>query len=291
MKKRIIVNNISLKIRKGEVFGLLGPNGAGKTTIIRMMTGLIRPTAGKVEICGYSVKDEFEKAASLTGAVVENPEMYGYLSGWDNLIHCAKMHGGVSEDRIREILRLVDLEERIGDKVRTYSLGMRQRLGLAQSLLHRPQVLILDEPTNGLDPAGIREMREYLGKLAREENICVIVSSHLLSEMEKMCDRVAIIHRGECIRMEELKSPDENGRQKWFIAAEGDLKRTEKLLNDLVHSYETAAGGIRVSADREKIPECLSRLIGEGILVFEVRADEKATLEEEFLSITGGVVS
>ncbi|PYZ98159.1 bacitracin ABC transporter ATP-binding protein [Alteribacter lacisalsi] len=283
---REIVKNVNLDIYRGEVFGLLGPNGAGKTTIIRMMTGLVKPSDGEVTISGYPVGSEFEKAIARTGAVVENPEMYGFMSGLDNLVHYARMHKGISNEQINEIVKVVELEERIKDKVKTYSLGMRQRLGLAQSLLHSPEVLILDEPTNGLDPAGIREMREYLKRLAKEENICVIVSSHLLSEMEKMCDRVAVIHKGECIRIEALSELAAGKKESWFISIEGNPETAAAILKGW--AVQTDKNGIVVKTNRKNIPDCLKLLIAGDVPVFEVRPETSGTLEEEFLSITGG---
>ena len=154
---------------------------------------------------------DFETAISKVGAIVENPEMYKYLTGYQNLVHFARMSAGVTKERIQEVIKLVALENRIHDKVKTYSLGMRQRLGVAQALLARPSLLILDEPTNGLDPAGIRELRDYLRKLTQEEGISVVVSSHLLSEMELMCDRVAIIQNGKLIDVRLIKEYTNEG--------------------------------------------------------------------------------
>ena len=158
IKGKTIIDSLSFEVNRGEVFGFLGPNGAGKTTTIRMIVGLIGMTSGDIKISGYSVKNDFEKAVRHVGAIVENPEMYKFLSGYENLVHFARMSKGIKKEKIDEAVQLVGLTDRIHDKVKTYSLGMRQRLGLAQSLLHDPKVLILDEPTNGLDPAGIREI-------------------------------------------------------------------------------------------------------------------------------------
>lgn len=169
IKGRTIIDSISFQVHKGEVFGFLGPNGAGKTTTIRMMVGLMNITSGDIKIAGYSIQSHFEKAVRSIGAIVENPEMYKFLSGYQNLRQYARMANNVTDEKIDEIVELVGLTDRIHDKVKTYSLGMRQRLGLAQSLLHDPEVLILDEPTNGLDPAGIREIRDYLRLLAKEK--------------------------------------------------------------------------------------------------------------------------
>ncbi len=157
--KKTLVENISFDVKQGEVFGFLGPNGAGKTTTIRMLVGLIKATEGTISIGGYSIKENFREAMRQIGSIVENPELYTYLTGWENLKQFARMLGDISDERIIEIAEMVHLDERIHDKVKTYSLGMKQRLGIAQALLGNPKLLILDEPTNGLDPAGIRELR------------------------------------------------------------------------------------------------------------------------------------
>ena len=204
--KRKIIKDISFELKSGEVFGFLGPNGAGKTTTIRMLVGLIKPTSGTIKICGYDVKKDFSKAMERLGCIVENPELYPYLTGWENLQFFARMLKGVDNKRIEDIVKLVGLKDRIHDKVKTYSLGMRQRLGIAQALLSKPKVLILDEPTNGLDPSGIREMRQFIRFLAKEEGLSVLVSSHLLSEIQLLCDRVSIILSGKIIHTESVQS-------------------------------------------------------------------------------------
>ena len=171
-----------------------------------MLTGLIKPTDGTISICGYDVRKEFTEAMQYLGCIVENPELYPYLSGWDNLLHFARMLPSISEEQIKETIAFVGLDNRIHDKVKTYSLGMRQRLGIAQALLNRPKVLILDEPTNGLDPAGIREMRQFIRNLAENEGLSVLVSSHLLSEIQLLCDRVAIMKKGEIIQIDSVEN-------------------------------------------------------------------------------------
>src|SRR5437764_7757030 len=196
---RTIVDSVSFDLNAGEVFGFLGPNGAGKTTTIRMLVGLMRPTAGSVAICGHDVRRDFEKAMRCIGCIVENPDLYRFMTGRENLQHFARMLG-VEAAEIDRVASLVSLAHRLDQRVGTYSLGMRQRLGIAQAMLGSPRVLILDEPANGLDPAGIREIRELLRKLAEERNMSVFVSSHLLGEVELMCDRVAIIHHGRILR-------------------------------------------------------------------------------------------
>lgn len=209
ISSRSLVSDLTLDISPGQVFGFLGPNGAGKTTTIRMMVGLMSISKGDIFISGHSVKNEFEEAIAQVGAIVENPEMYKFLTGYQNLVHFARMSPGVTKERIAETIERVGLTARIHDKVKTYSLGMRQRLGVAQAILHRPKLLVLDEPTNGLDPQGIRELRDYLRLLTHEEGITVFVSSHLLSEMELMCDTVAIIQNGKLIDVRNLR--DEQG--------------------------------------------------------------------------------
>lgn len=287
--RKTIVENLSFDVPRGEVFGFLGPNGAGKTTTIRMITGLISITEGTVEINGYDVKDDFEKAMRYIGAIVENPEMYKFLTGYQNLVHYSRFYPGVGEERIREVVELVGLENRIHDKVKTYSLGMRQRLGLAQALLHRPAVLILDEPTNGLDPAGIRELRDHLRMLAQREGLAVIVSSHLLAEMELMCDRVAIINHGRLVDVRELR---DLVRQEGYVDVQFEVDRPADarlvltgLLGDA--SIQEQGGLLNLSVARDAIPELNRELVQAGIRVYGIRTSAK-TLEDKFLEMTGG---
>ena len=174
---RVAVDNVSFQVFEGEIFGLIGPNGAGKTTIIRMITGLAKPTTGSVFICGKNIAKDFEKAISNVGGIIENPELYSYMSGMDNLKFYASLYPNVTKEKIREVVSLVGMEKRIYDKVRTYSLGMKQRVGIAQALLNNPKLLILDEPTNGLDPNGIKEMRSFLKNLSAQKKISILVSN------------------------------------------------------------------------------------------------------------------
>ncbi|QWG30757.1 ABC transporter ATP-binding protein [Bacillus mycoides] len=219
MGKKTLVEDISFDVKQGEVFGFLGPNGAGKTTTIRMLVGLIKATEGTISIGGYSIKENFREAMRQIGSIVENPELYTYLTGWENLKQFARMLGDISDERIIEIAKMVHLDERIHDKVKTYSLGMKQRLGIAQALLGNPKLLILDEPTNGLDPAGIRELREFIHKLVKEENMSVFISSHLLSEVQMICDRVAIIHKGKMIKVAPIEEliKTASDRVEWVV--------------------------------------------------------------------------
>jgi ABC-2 type transport system ATP-binding protein len=191
------LHEISFSVEEGEVFGFLGPNGAGKTTTIRVLLGLLRPDGGTVKIGGHDCWTDHAGAARQFGATLEQPGFYGYLSGRDNLRQFARMLGPVDEKQIGELLELVGMTERGDDKVKRYSMGMRQRLALAQALLGKPRVLVLDEPTNGLDPNGIHGLRILLRKLATEQGLTIFFSSHLLSEVEELCDRVVVLHRGE----------------------------------------------------------------------------------------------
>ncbi|GMA64311.1 ABC transporter ATP-binding protein [Alicyclobacillus fastidiosus] len=285
-----IVDGLSFDIPKGEVFGLLGPNGAGKTTTIRMIVGLISISRGDVLINGLDVKKNFKAAMQHVGAIVENPEMYKFLTGYQNLKHFAKMSKGVTRERIHEVVKQVGLEERINDKVKTYSLGMRQRLGLAQALLRKPDVIILDEPTNGLDPAGIRELRDYLRELASQEGIAVIVSSHLLSEMELMCDRVAIIQAGKLIDVRAIRdrAVDAAEAQTFAIEVDNGLYAAEVLSTAFPKlTLKRVDNSIEIRVIRERVPDVVHALDANGIRIYGVQALNKS-LEETFLEITGG---
>ena len=197
--KKQILKDVSFEIKEGDILGFIGPNGAGKTTTIKLILGLQSITSGKVYINGYNVEKEFTKAIEKVGAIVENPDMYMYMSGYDNLKLVSNMYKEIETKRIDEVVKLVKLENRINDKVSKYSLGMRQRLGIAQAILHKPNLLILDEPTNGLDPEGIKEMRELLISLAKNEKMAILISSHNLAELDNFCNKVCIIKNGEII--------------------------------------------------------------------------------------------
>lgn len=214
IKNKTIVDDISLMVHSGEIVGFLGPNGAGKTTTIKMIMGLFSITDGSISICGHDVKTDFEEAMKNVGAIVENPDLYKRLSGKQNLEYFAAFHGKEAYENIDSVVEMVKMKERINDKVKTYSLGMRQRVGLAQALLHMPSLLVLDEPTNGLDPIGIKEMRDMLKYLATESNAGVFISSHLLSEMELICDRIYIIDNGVIIAEKEIGIYAVNGEHR-----------------------------------------------------------------------------
>ncbi|WP_042345940.1 ABC transporter ATP-binding protein [Bacillus massiliigorillae] len=287
IKNKPIIQELSFDVYGGEIFGFLGPNGAGKTTTIRMIVGLMKLSGGDIFICGDSIKQNFEKAIGHVGAIVENPEMYKFLTGYDNLKHYARMSRGISKERIEEVIELVGLRQRIHDKVKTYSLGMRQRLGLAQALLHRPKVLILDEPTNGLDPQGIREIRDYLKRLSREEGMTVIVSSHLLSEMEMMCDRFCIIQNGKLVDIQNVHETTKEEEERISLNVE-PLPKALKIIKEQYPAAEPqiVTGAIELTIAHELVPNVVKSLVLQECAVYRV-ATVTVSLEEKFLQITG----
>ena len=229
VKRKVIIENISFSVDKGEIVGLIGPNGAGKTTIIKSILGLINLTEGKVTINGYDIKKNFVKAIEKVGAIVENPDAYMYLSGYDNLKITANNYKGITKSRIDEVAKIVGLENRIKDKVSTYSLGMRQRLGIAEAIINNPELLILDEPTNGLDVEGIIEIRNLIKKISHQ-GIAIIISSHNLTEIDNLCNRIIAIKNGKMIvdeTIDEFKT-SENGEklssEEAFIKKVGENK-------------------------------------------------------------------
>lgn len=278
-----LIQQLNIDLYPGQITGFLGPNGAGKTTTIRMMTGLMHPTEGNVIIDGLSLKEHYEEAISKVGVIVENPEMYKFMSGYKNLLHFARMHKNVTKERIQEVIQQVGLENRIHEKVSTYSLGMRQRLGLAQALLHRPKFLILDEPTNGLDPAGIREFRMYLRKIASEEGVSVFVSSHLLSEIELMCDRVAVIQNGQLIDLRDIHNESSSF---YYVEAE-PKEQVSAYLEQRDFNFVAENQGYVVEMKKEDVPAMTTQLVQAGIQLFAVQPHQK-TLEDQFLEMTGG---
>lgn len=282
--KKRVVDGLTLNVEAGQIYGFLGPNGAGKTTTIKMITGLIKKDAGDIVINGIDAVKNHDVAMNYVGAIVEVPSFYEYMSGMENLKLYARLRN-IKKEQILKIVKLVKLENKINEKVKKYSLGMKQRLGLAVSLLHSPKLLILDEPTNGLDPEGIRELRELLKKIAHEDNVAVFVSSHLLSEMQLMCDKVAIINNGKIVKVESMDSIKNESNIYEFNVSDidmaqkyiGKIAKCEKKQNKLIVFYDG------------KISDILKLLMENGI---EVVSFEKKVnmLEEKFLSMTGGKI-
>ncbi|MCZ6940958.1 ABC transporter ATP-binding protein [Bacillus mycoides] len=286
--KKTLVEDISFDVKQGEVFGFLGPNGAGKTTTIRMLVGLIKATEGTISIGGYSIKENFREAMRQIGSIVENPELYTYLTGWENLKQFARMLGDIPDERIIEIAKMVHLDERIHDKVKTYSLGMKQRLGIAQALLGNPKLLILDEPTNGLDPAGIRELREFIHKLVKEENMSVFISSHLLSEVQLICDRVAIIHKGKMITVAPIEEliKTASDRVEWVVTP---IFKAKDMLDAAEEIEEVSVEDERLLCrmDVASINVWNKHFVENGIDVHSVK-ELVFTLEDLFIELTRG---
>src|SRR5882757_9534671 len=265
---RTIVDDVSFSLRPGEVFGFLGPNGAGKTTTIRMLVGLIRPTAGAVTICGHDVRREFEKAMRCIGCIVENPDLYRFMTGRENLQHFARMLGA-DRAEIERVASLVSLAHRLDQRVGTYSLGMRQRLGIAQAMLGDPKLLILDEPANGLDPAGIREIRELLRRLASERQMSIFISTHLLAEIELTCDRVAIIHKGRILREGTVRELISSRREMELRV--DDVARASAIVAEHNLPFHTDTDRIWIAIEEPDAPPLIAALVQSGVNVFHAQ--------------------
>lgn len=283
IKKTQIIKDVSFDINEGEIVGFLGPNGSGKTTTLRMLVGLSKPTSGEIEICGYSIKKDYVKAMSNVGCIIEGPDLYDYMSGYRNLELLGSMSKAVTKKDIDDAVALVGMENRIHDKVSVYSMGMKQRIGLAQALIHKPRLLILDEPTNGLDPQGIHEFRTIVKKLAREQGISVLISSHLISEVQLMCDRVSIINNGSIIRNASIDDVLVTGEVVWTL---DDPKKAQSLLKEkFALDSSVEANDLKAFVDVEILSEINKALIAAGFDITYVE-NKKRTLEDLFLSLT-----
>lgn len=277
--KKEILKDVSFNLCKGDILAFIGPNGSGKTTTIKLILGLQSIDRGKVYINGKDIKREYVDAIKRVGAIVENPDTYMYLSGWDNLKLIANLYKGITDDDLSEIVKLVGLEGRINDKVSKYSLGMRQRLGIAKALINKPNVLILDEPTNGLDPEGIKELRDLLKKLARE-GMGILISSHNLAELESFCNKVLIIDSGVILESSEVKIFKDAGEKYYF-----NVSKTKNIKIDGI--YDIEENSFKINTSKENINEIIKELIKNNIDIYEVKRIE-LTLEEAFLEKTGG---
>lgn len=285
---REIIKGISFNVKKGEIFGFLGPNGAGKTTTIRMLVGLIAPNRGTIEIDGHDIKKHREKALNAVGAVVENPELYTYLSGKENLMQIARIRN-IDKKDVDETIELVGLQGRIGDKVKKYSLGMKQRLGLAAALMSKPRLLILDEPTNGLDPSGIIDFRNIVKSAAKERNTAVFVSSHILSEIQQLCDRAAFINKGMIQSVESINDSIDNNK---FDTVEILLSEIDKSYNILKHlPYVTdivkTGQSLRITLKKDTVPDVIFALANEKIRMEEIVKRHRG-LEDRYMELVEG---
>ncbi len=282
--KKEILKGVSLELNKGDILGFIGPNGAGKTTTIKLILGLQSINSGSVEINGYDIEKQFTKAISKVGAIIENPDLYMYLTGFDNLKLVANMYQNVDRTRIMEVVKLVKLDNRINDKVSKYSLGMRQRLGVAQAILHKPNLLILDEPTNGLDPEGIKELRDLLKDLAQKEKMAIFISSHNLAEIETLCNKVCIIQNGSVIENTDMAKVKETAQGYYHFI----INNTENLSEILSYPMEIQDNQeVRINVSREQVPEVVKSLVRHDIKIYEIH-EEQMSLEDAFLKKTGG---
>jgi ABC-type multidrug transport system ATPase subunit len=280
------VDDLSFTVEQGDVYGFLGQNGAGKSTTIRMLLTLIKPSAGEISIFGKNLSTHRSDILKQVGAVIEKPDLYKYLSAYDNLAIFAKM-SGIKADRklLMEQLKMVGLEERASGKVKTFSQGMKQRLGIAVALVHNPQLIILDEPTNGLDPQGIADMRNLILYLSREMGKTIVVSSHLLSEIELVANRMLIIHKGKKIvegKVAELLDPAKSLVQ---LETTDNAAAREKLRQTKWgDSLQTNAAKLQLKMNKEDVPELVAQLVTMQVQVLSV--DPMHSLEDYFLSLT-----
>ncbi len=279
--KKKVLTDVSFDIKQGEILGFIGPNGAGKTTTIKIILGLQKIDSGKILINGYDIQKNFEKAIEKVGSIVENPDSYMYLTGMQNLKLIANLYN-VKQDKIDELVKTVGLENRINDKVSKYSLGMRQRLGIAIALVNTPNLLILDEPTNGLDPEGIKELRELLVKLAKKQKIAILISSHNLAELESFCTNVCMIQNGKIVASESMEKV---WQKKTYIVEVNTTKGIKKFLGKDDKILENNC--IEVSKEKEEISDFIKLLLDNDFKVYSLK-QEVISLEEAFLEKTGG---
>ena len=280
--KKEILKGISFEIEKGDILGFIGPNGAGKTTAIKLMLGLQNINSGDVYINGFNIKKDFTKAIERVGAIVENPDFYMYMSGRKNLELKARLYKNITKERIDEVVKLVGLENRINDKVSKYSLGMRQRLGIAEALLHNPNLLVLDEPTNGRDPEGMRMLKDILRKLSNN-GVSIFISSHILSELDNLCNKICIIKDGVIIETSNIKTLKRKSNELCYLI-EVDSTNNINLLfkNEIIND-----NFVKVWCNKEFIPVIIESLINSNIKIYSVKEDD-LSLEDAFLQRTGG---
>jgi ABC-type multidrug transport system ATPase subunit len=279
------VNDLSFTVNEGDVYGFLGQNGAGKSTTIRMLLTLVKPTSGQISIFGKQLSDHRSEILSQTGAVIEKPDLYKYLSAYHNLSIFAKMSGiKVTRKLLMDQLQMVGLEQRAHDKVRTFSQGMKQRLGIAVALVHNPRLIILDEPTNGLDPQGIADMRNLILKLSKEMGKTVVISSHLLSEIELIANRMVIINKGEKVvegNVDVLLDPAHTVVE---IDTTDNKAAGEKLLQTKWAAYLQKGKSLQLMMNKEEVPEMIKELVALNIQLLSVNSSH--SLENYFLSLT-----
>jgi ABC-2 type transport system ATP-binding protein len=283
--RHVAVDDLTLEVPAGEIYGLLGHNGAGKSTAIGMMLGQVWPASGEIRICGYDVTASRRRALQKVGAIFESPAFYDYLSGWRNLEILSSYSARTSRQRIQEIIEWVGLAGREGSPVRTYSHGMRARLALAQALLPGPELLILDEPSDGLDPEGIHEMRQTILRLKAELGLTILLSSHLLSEVEQLCTRIAVLSQGRLVFQGDLAATRRRGR--WVRLKVGDFAQAITLLRQAAFITDARDGQCIALQDGIGTDRLVRLLVERGMPVFEIAAEEE-TLESFYLSLMNG---
>jgi ABC-2 type transport system ATP-binding protein len=279
---RLALNDVSFAVKSGEIVGLLGHNGAGKSTMMGIMLGMVRPDAGEVTVGGYSVQHQRAKALRQIGAIFESAVFYDYMTGWQNLQVLCSLSGWWDEAEAARVLDMVNLARAAKEKTGTYSHGMRQRLALAQALLPRPSCLLLDEPTDGLDPEGIREFRETILRLRKEWGMTILFNSHLLAEVEQMCDRCVILKEGRMVYDGELKT-QQNGLQRYQLVTE-DIRQADAVMHQL--QVKLSKKGIAEIPSSTEPHEVVRALVEGGVRV-QSWAPEKQSLEEVYLQLAG----
>lgn len=283
---KYVLKNININISKGEIFGFIGPNGAGKSTLMRIITGMTTPSDGQVFICGHSVQKDFEKAINNIGATIENTNLYGYMTAKQNLTYFASLYPNVSKDRVIDTLEIVGLKDRMNEPVKNYSLGMRQKLGLAQAMLHEPQLLVLDEPTNGLDAESVIKLRQILRKLVAEKNIAILLSSHNLSEVEQLCDTVAFVDHGSIIEtrtMNKIKQETSNSAR-FRITLNYPNYSAKMIYLKFNIPVEVAGNSVLVPCQETLLPKIIDALRVRDIQIYAINVETKS-LEDVYIDI------
>ena len=277
------ITDVSFSVYENDILGFIGPNGAGKTTIIKLILGLYRYDSGTVEINGYDLKKDFVKAISGVGAIIENPDLYMYMTGYENIMISAKIYN-IEKEQIDKVVKLVGLEDKINEKVSKYSLGMRQRLGIAQAIVHNPRVLILDEPTNGLDPEGIIDLNNLLKKLA-QSGMAILISSHILSELELLCNKVCFINNGRIINYKTMFELQKLANNNNYIIELNTIK-----LNKILENYDYKiidSDHIELSIDRSELNKFIKFLLDNNVEIYEIKK-QVLSLKNIFLNMIGG---
>lgn len=283
---KYVLKNININISKGEIFGFIGPNGAGKSTLMRIITGMTTPSDGQVFICGHSVQKDFEKAIANIGATIENTNLYGYMTAKQNLTYFASLYPNVSKDRVVDTLEIVGLKDRMNEPVKNYSLGMRQKLGLAQAMLHEPELLVLDEPTNGLDAESVIKLRQILRKLVAEKNIAILLSSHNLSEVEQLCDTVAFVDHGSVVEtrtMNKIKQ-ETSDSARFRITLNYPNYSAKMIYLKFNIPVEVAGNSILVPCQETLLPKIIDALRVRDIEIYAINVETKS-LEDIYIDI------